>query len=108
MVLDFINEKDGFLCLTHEQYQQAKMSEQRFPFQARQLLEYGKSKDGYWTSEHFMEQMEKAVKIADFKYPKSDGWRCFWIFDHSSCHVCLLSDALDVNQMNVYPGGRQG
>ena len=55
-----------------------------------------------------MEQMEKAVKIADFKYPKSDGWRCFWIFDHSSCHVCLLSDALDVNQMNVYPGGRQG
>ena len=29
------------------------------------------------------------------------------IFDHSSCHTCLPSDALDVNQMNVYPGGKQ-
>ena len=54
-----------------------------------------------------MKQMERAVRIADFKYPKSDGWRCVWKFDHSSCHTCVPEDALDVNYMNVYQGGKQ-
>ena len=41
-----------------------------------------------------MKQMEKAVRIADFKYPKSAGWRCVRIFNHSSCHTCVPEDAL--------------
>ena len=73
------------------------MGDPHFPFQARQLLEYGDGKEGYWTSVRFMQQMERAVRITDFKYPKSDGWRCVWIFDHSSCHTCVPEDALDVN-----------
>ena len=33
------------------------------------------SKEGYWTSDKFLQQMEKAVKIADVKYPKSEGYK---------------------------------
>ena len=30
-----------------------------------------------------------------------------WVFDHSSCHAAMADDALDVNAMNVKPGGKQ-
>ena len=40
---------------------------------ARQFLEYGESLEGYWTSDKFFAQIEKSVKIANVKYPKSDG-----------------------------------
>jgi len=30
-----------------------------------------------------------------------------WVFDHSSCHAAMADDSLDVNQMNVMPGGKQ-
>ena len=51
--------------------------------------------------------MKKAIKIAEFKYPKNDGWRHVWIFDHSSCHAAMAEDSLDVTKMNVNPGGKQ-
>ena len=47
-----------------------------------------------------MAQMERAIKIAKFKYPKKDGWRHVWLFDHSSCHAAMADDALDVDYMN--------
>ena len=54
-----------------------------------------------------MKQMEMAVKIAEVKYPKGEGWRHVWIFDHSSCHGAMAEDSLDVSKMNVGPGGKQ-
>ena len=51
--------------------------------------------------------MKKALVIAEFKYPKSSGWHQVWIFDHSSCHSAMADDSLDVNHMNVKPGGKQ-
>ena len=54
-----------------------------------------------------MTQIKEAAKIADAKYPKEDGWRVVWIFDHSSCHAAMPDDALDVSKMNVNPGGKQ-
>lgn len=47
------------------------------------------------------------MDIAEIKYPKEDGWRHVWVFDHSSCHAVMADDALDVNKMNVNPGGKQ-
>ena len=35
-------------------------------------------------SDKFMMQIKEAVKIAEVKYPKDDGSRVVWIFDHSS------------------------
>ena len=74
---------------------------------ARQLLEYGESKEGYWNSDRFMSQIRQAVKIVEVKFSKSDGWRVVWIFDHNSCHLAMPEDALDASKMNVNPGGKQ-
>ena len=75
--------------------------------EARCLFECGEAKEGYWTCDKFIKQMKKAIKIAEFKYPKSDCWRHVWIFDHSSCHTAMAEDSLDVSKMNVNPGGKQ-
>ena len=75
--------------------------------QARCLFEYGEAREGYWTCDNFMEQMKRAIKIAEFKYPKSDGWKHVWIFDQSGCHAAMADDSLNVSKMNVNPGGKQ-
>ena len=94
MVSDFIDEHNGYLALTREEYDHAKVNNPNIRLQAREFLEYGESKEGYWTSDKFMKQMKMAVKIAEVKYPKSDGWRHVWIFDHSSCHGAMAEDSL--------------
>ena len=107
MVSDFIDEKNGYLALTQEEYDRAKVSAPNVRMYARELFEYGEAKEGYWTSDKFMEQLKKAVVIAEVKYPKEDGWKHVWVFDHSSCHAAMAEDSLDVNKMNVNPGGKQ-
>ena len=107
MVSDFIDERNGYLCLTQEEYVRAREADSTIQMQARCLFEYGEAKEGYWTCEKFIQQMRKAIKIAEFKYPKSEGWRHVWIFDHSSCHAAMADDSLDVSKMNVNPGGKQ-
>ena len=74
---------------------------------ARELFDYGEAKEGYWTSEKFMEQMKRVVAIAEVKCPKEEGWKHVWIFDHSSCHAAMAEDSLDVNKMNVNHGRKQ-
>ena len=54
-----------------------------------------------------MEQVKCAVAIAEVKYPKEEGWKHVWIFDHSSCHAAMAEDSLDVSKMNVNPGEKQ-
>ena len=75
MVSDFIDEFNGFLALTDEEYEQAKASNPGMKKYAREFLEYGETREGYWTRDRFVAQMEKAVEIAEVKYPKSSGWR---------------------------------
>ena len=77
-----------------------------FPYEARQLLEYGTDREGYWTSDKFVLQMEKAVQIAEFKYNPLTH-TVLWQFDQSSCHKVYSPDALNANKMNVNRGGVQ-
>ena len=106
MVSDFITE-EGNLQLTEEVIRAQAKHGDKFWREARELLEYGESKDGYWTSERFLKQMDEAVKIADIKYPRSEGYRVNWLFDHSSCHNAYSEDALNATHMNAKPGGKQ-
>ena len=62
---------------------------------------------GYWDRVKFVGPMKSAIQLAEIKYPKSEGWRPAWVFDHSRCHAALGDDALDVKEMNVKPGGKQ-
>lgn len=101
MVSDFIHNHNGFLALNDAEYEEAKKSKPSMKMYAREFLEYGENKEGYWNLKRFMAQIARAVEIAEIKYPKEQGWRLCWIFDNSSCHNAMADDALNVNKMNV-------
>lgn len=107
MVSDFITENDGYLCLSKNEHEIAKLTDPNIGMAARTLIEYGEARDGYWTNDKFMRQMRGAVKIAQAKYPKEKGYRIFWVFDQSQCHMAYADDALNVNKMNAKEGGAQ-
>ena len=106
MVSDFIEEHSGYLKLTDTEYDKAKDSHPGIWKEARQLLKIGAEYEGYWDNEKFMKQVEKAIEIAEVKYPKESHSLVF-LFDHSSGHTAFSDDALNVNRMNVKPGGAQ-
>ena len=106
MISDFI-DKNGYLSLTDEEFTRAKLSNPTIKQYARQRMEYGESREGYWNSSKFMKQIEEASMLAEAKYPEKDGYKLVWIFDHSSCHTAMADDALDAGKMNVNPGGKQ-
>lgn len=107
MVSDFIDEHNGFLVLTEEHCNLAKVRRPNLRRLARKFLEIGESREGYWTRDRFIAQMKYANVIAEFKYPKSEGWRLVWVFDHSSCYAAMADNALDVGIMNVKLEGAQ-
>ena len=107
MVSDFIDEKNEYLKLTNEQYSDACKQGILVKKEARVLLEYGENCEGYWNSAKFLKQIADAVEIAEFKYPRTEGYRLYWIFDHSSCHAAYPQDALNASHMNAKPGGAQ-
>ncbi len=86
MVSDFINEHNGYLKLTDDEYARGLTIYPQLKQQAREFLEYGENKEGYWISEKFKTQIEHAALLAEVKYPREEGYKLVWIFDHSSCH----------------------
>ena len=77
MISDFVDEHQGFLALTDGEHQLAKQSDLEIKQYAREFLEYGESREGYWTRDKFIAQMERAIKIAEIKYPKHKGGGMF-------------------------------
>ena len=73
----------------------------------RRSIEYGENREGYWTSERFLQQLKDSVQIVACKYPLEQGYKVIWIFDLSSCHGAHADDALLASQMNAKPGGKQ-
>ena len=106
MVSDFIDQHSGFLQLSEEERAHVERVDPNFPVEARALLEYGAEREGYWTSEKFMKNIEDAARIAEYKYP-AEKYSIAWLFDHSSCHRAFADDALNAKKMNVRPGGKQ-
>jgi hypothetical protein len=108
MVSEFIEEKDGYLALSDEQYEfEVTNSGGGIKKSALALLEIGENREGYWTGQRFVEQVTKAVKIAEVKYPTSQGYHHIWCFDHSCNHTAFAEDALIASKMNKGPGGKQ-
>ena len=79
MVSDIIDEHNGFLALSDEEHDRAKALNRRIHKYAREFLEYGESRKGYWTRDKFVAQMHRAIKIAEIKYPKEEGWCHVWL-----------------------------
>lgn len=106
MVSDFVTEHDGLLVLTDEEYLKAHDTTSNISKYACETIKYGASGDGYWNNDKFLKQVKKAVDIAEAKYP-GDKYTLVWLFDQSSGHCAFRDDALNVNKMNVKPGGTQ-
>ena len=67
-----------------------------------ETLEYG---DGnWWTSDKMLAWMDKVIPLFQKKFPWA---RLCFNFDWSSNHSARADDALNVNRMNVNPGGKQ-
>ncbi len=58
MISDFVDQHSGFLRLTNEEHALATAANPDFPKTARTLLEYGADKEGYWTGDKFMANIE--------------------------------------------------
>ena len=105
MVSEFIEEKDGYLGLSDQQYElEVANTAGGIEKSALAFLEISKNREGYWTGQRFMEQVAKAVKIAEVKYPTSQGYHHIWCFDHSCNHTAFAEDALIASRMNKGPG----
>ena len=68
MVSDFIDEHSGFLALSDAEYYQVKTTKPHLRKYAREFLEYGESREGYWTRDKFIKQMKRAIEISEIKY----------------------------------------
>ena len=84
MVSDFVEEHGGYLKLSPAELVQAKRKYPNIQPAAQHLLEYGAEREGYWTSDRFMEQIKNAADIAHVKYGATHT--IVWLFDQSSCH----------------------
>lgn len=70
MISDFLEEYGGFLSLTDKELQCARQLDPNFPRAARETFIFGENYDGYWTCELLLANLQKAVAIAMFKYPR--------------------------------------
>jgi hypothetical protein len=71
---------------------------------ARKIIYPGKNADKWWDLSQLIEQIKDAVDVFEYIHPGAVG---VWAFDCSSVHEGLSPDALNVNRMNINPGGKQ-
>ena len=70
--------------------------------EARLLLET--NREGYFTNDHLLQQVAKAINIFERIHPDATG---IFMFDNAPSHRKMANDALNAEKMNVGPGGKQ-
>ena len=106
-ISDWICETTGRLALSPEQIAtQSELSEalKLKVMDAHKIIYPGKNHDAWWDLNQLLDQTKNVVNIFEYLHP--DKVR-IWVFDCSSAHKGLATDALYVNNMNVNPGGKQ-
>ena len=88
MVSDFIDEVSGYV---RDEVEEAR-------------LQLETQKEGYFNNEHLLEQVERTIDIFERVHPDARG---LFLFDNAPSHKKLADDALNVERMNVHPGGMQ-
>ncbi|CAB4491800.1 unnamed protein product [Rhizophagus irregularis] len=101
MVSEFLSEECGRLKLNAQQHQENSF----IPQEACTYLQPSKDQEGYWTSEHLIDQVKtKAIPIFETLFPNCIG---LFAFDNSSNHAAFRHDALVASKMNLKPGRKQ-
>ena len=83
------DEHNGYLCLAPEEHEVAKFTLPDLPAKAQVVFKFGAQGQGYWNNELFIAQVETAIKIAEFKSPKTHNTLVF-LFDQSSMHMLTI------------------
>ncbi|ODQ76870.1 hypothetical protein LIPSTDRAFT_757 [Lipomyces starkeyi NRRL Y-11557] len=65
---------------------------------ARTIIEPGKHRDGYWTSDHMVAQLRSAIDIFEKAHP---GCVAVFCFDQSSNHQAMSHDALVITKLTL-------
>ena len=66
------------------------------------LLEYGANKDGYWTGNHMVVQLEDCIDVCKVLF---DDYDHLFMVDHSSGHAMKREGGLDASKMTKGAGG---
>ena len=108
-VSDFISETIGQIKLSDDQIvNQLKLPDdhwQRLPaFETRKVTFPGKGFDAWWDLPQLINQIKVAIKIFEHTHPNCIA---IFVFDRSSAHEGFSENALNINNMNVNPGGKQ-
>lgn len=64
----------------------------------------GKIHNPWWDLKQLMDQMKHIINIFEYLHPDKVG---IWLFNCSSACEGLTEDVLNINNMNVNPGGKQ-
>ena len=79
------------------------LEDQRLPItKSHKIIHPGKGFDDWWDLKQLMEQMVHTINIFKQTHPNQIG---IFLFNCSSAHKGLSHDALNINNMNVNPGG---
>ena len=85
--------------------QAALPEDQCLPVTDSHIIIYpGKGFDDWWNLKQLMDAMVHTINIFEYTHP---GKVSDFLFDCSSAHEGLAPDALNVNNMNINPGGKQ-
>jgi hypothetical protein len=106
-ILDFIYETIGWLKLSDELIkEQLKLPEElHLPsVEACKIIYPGKGLDIWWDLPQLLQQIKHALAVFEHTYPDCVG---IWVFDQSSAHKGYADNALNINSMNINPGGKQ-
>src|SRR5216683_442496 len=106
-VSDFICETIGHLKLSEEQIrEQAELLEQLClpSVEARKIIYPGKGFDTWWDLPQLLQQVKHTLTVFKHTHPDCIG---VWVFDRSSTHEGYADNALNINSMNINPGGKQ-
>src|SRR6266849_2461683 len=106
-VSDFISETIGRLKLSDNQIadQLELPDEQRLPeFEARKITYPGKGFDAWWDLPQLINQIKITINVFKHTHPNCTA---IFTFDRSSAHEGFAKNALNINNMNVNPRGKQ-
>jgi hypothetical protein len=73
-------------------------------FEARTITYPGKGFDSWWDLAQLIKQLKNMIVIFEYTHSNCKG---VFVFDRSSAHEGYAEDALNINNMNINPGGKQ-
>jgi transposase len=89
--------------LTDEDWKRAEKIRPGVKESAALYFEYGKNRDGYFTSNEFLPIVEVSLFIFHFTFP---SLQLVLVFDQSGVHWKKADDALNADHLNLYKPGK--